>query len=96
MRPFFAAVRYGWAALPSVLQNEHEDLILAFHRHDSQTQRTMRVQRYTATCPYCRATMRVRRLLGAPSYHLVGLCDVAPHQHQARFDPVSRQGEPIL
>lgn len=91
-RPFFAAVRYGWAALPFVLQNEHDDLVLAFHRHDSQAQRTMRVQRYTTACPFCQATMRVRRLPGAPSHHLVGLCDVAPYQHQVRFDPVSRKG----
>lgn len=94
-RPFFAAVRYGWAALPFVLQNEHDDLILAFHRHDSQGLRTLRVQRYTAICPHCQATMRVRRLPGAATHHLVGLCDTAPHQHRAHFDPVSRQGEPL-
>ena len=94
-RPFFSAVTFGWAALPTVFQSPHDDLILAFQRHDSAGLRTMRVQRYTTACPYCRATMRVRRPPGAPSHQLVGLCDAAPHQHQARFDPVSRQGQPL-
>lgn len=62
----------------------------------SDKRRRIQVLRYTATCPVCRAMVKLDR--GEPDFprRLVGRCEESPREHVFSFDRVTRSGAALV
>lgn len=62
---------------------------------DDQSRRTLRLVRYSATCPVCAGRVLLRYGYGPDHRRLFGCCTESPHEHVFTFDRVSGLGLPV-
>ncbi|MCA9802448.1 MAG: hypothetical protein KC777_10810 [Cyanobacteria bacterium HKST-UBA02] len=98
VKPFVEILDFKTAIAPGWLQNagSAEDRLLVFERRMPDAPNSIRIVRYSATCPLCGG--RVRLTDGRKQFprRIIGRCDASPREHVFSFDHHCRTGYRLL
>ena len=99
--PFYLILERGVAIAPGWLLGLHEDYGQIELRQTEQMRangkfiREVRLVRYQADCPICKAEIDIRRGRREFAGRLIGVCREAGTEHRFSFDHISKIGVPL-